>query len=116
MPRDSTDFVRGAVTGVGQNVLKFALRVAGANPASLSQGAVVFGISLPQKGAPTLALYDLRGRLVKTLTSGAVMEAGPYNVRWDGADASGRRVQSGIYFAQLRLGDEVASTKLVVAN
>jgi hypothetical protein len=115
-PRLDSDFVFGPVVSAEPAGFAFALRNVGANPVSFARGAAQFSFTLPQKGAPTLALYDLRGRLVTTLTDGAELAAGPHSVRWAGADADGRQVQSGIYFAQLKLGDKVAATKLVVAN
>ena len=75
-----------------------------------------FSITMPTKGAPTLALYDIRGRLVNTLLFGKELPAGPASVEWRGTDSAGRRVSSGIYFGQLRLGNEVALTKVVMAN
>jgi hypothetical protein len=54
--------------------------------------------------------------LVNTLMWGKELAAGPNSVQWRGTDSAGRRVSSGIYFAQLRLGNEVALTKVVVAN
>ena len=115
-PRLDSDFVHGPVVSAEAAGFGFALRNVGANPVSFARGAAQFAFTLPQKGVATLSLYDLRGRLVTTLTDGAELAAGPHSARWDGADADGRRVQSGIYFAQLKLADRVASTKVVVAN
>jgi hypothetical protein len=115
-PRIDADFVRGPVVSAEPAGFAFALRNIGANPVSFARGAAQFAITLPQKGTPTLALYDLRGRRVATLTDGTELAAGPHTLKWAGADANGRQVQSGIYFAQLRLGDKVAATKVVVAN
>jgi len=115
-PRLDSDFVHGTLVSADGTGLGFALRNVGANPVSFARGVAQFSFTLPQKGTPTLALYDLRGRLVNTLTSGAELAAGPHAVRWNGTDAGGRQVQSGIYFAQLRLGDKVAATKVVVAD
>lgn len=51
----------------------------------------------------TLAIYDLRGRLVRTLIS-EERPAGEYSARWDGRDDAGRRQASGAYLAKLQLG------------
>ncbi len=59
---------------------------------------------VPVDGLPrtavSLAIYDLSGRLVRTLVD---TEQGPgyYVVRWDGKDASGYAVASGLYFYRL---------------
>ena len=61
----------------------------------------------------TLALYDLRGRLVRTLVD-EVREAGAYNVFWDGRDDSGRQVPSGIYFYRMKAGDFNRTRKMIL--
>ena len=56
------------------------------------------------KGAGTtsarLNIYDVNGRLVRTLVDRAV-EAGPHTAIWDGKDQAGRGVASGTYFARM---------------
>jgi hypothetical protein len=48
----------------------------------------------------TLTVYNLRGQKVRTLADGA-MEAGVHTVIWDGKDALGQEVASGVYFCRL---------------
>ena len=50
-----------------------------------------------------LRIYDVNGRLVRTLVSG-LQSPGPYTAVWDGRDDNGRGVASGNYFARLNLG------------
>ncbi|MEZ4388266.1 MAG: carboxypeptidase regulatory-like domain-containing protein [Candidatus Krumholzibacteriia bacterium] len=57
--------------------------------------------SLPRAGTLDLAVYDLRGRLVSRLLRGeAVAAAG--RTTWNGTDAGGRAVASGVYLVQMR--------------
>jgi hypothetical protein len=49
----------------------------------------------------SLCVFDVRGRKVRTLVSGAV-GAGDHQVVFDGLDDHGRALASGLYFAQLR--------------
>ncbi len=58
---------------------------------------------LPHHGRARLDVYDVRGRCVRTLVD-AVLEAGSHTAVWDGTDASGRAVASGIYIARLTSG------------
>jgi hypothetical protein len=51
--------------------------------------------------AATLDIIDVRGRTVRELWSGAI-EVGGRRVVWDGKDAAGREMPSGVYFARLR--------------
>lgn len=53
-------------------------------------------IHLDRPGFATVAVYDARGRHVRTLGQGR-LEAGPTEMRWDGRGAAGRPVSSGVY-------------------
>jgi hypothetical protein len=116
-PREDSDFVvAGGTTGVDHPVWQLALASSGTNPFSFGRGTMRFTVTMPSAGKPTLALYDIRGRLVNTLLSGKPLSAGPNSVEWRGTDNAGHRVSSGIYFGQLRLGNKIALAKVVVAN
>lgn len=71
--------------------------------------------TLPAGGDATLALYDVSGRLVRSLASGE-REAGEHAVRWDGRDVAGRPVPAGLYFARLVAPGGVRSTRVVVTR
>jgi hypothetical protein len=60
-----------------------------------------------------LAVYDVSGRMIRTLCDG-IFEAGIHTVAWDGRDDSGRQVSSGVYFCRLRTGVYTASSRLVL--
>ncbi len=60
-----------------------------------------------------LNVYDLSGRMVKTLVNGP-MSADEHAVEWDGKDDSGNRVASGVYFYKLVAGDFNATEKMVM--
>lgn len=62
-----------------------------------------------------LTLYNLRGMLIRTLVSGR-KDPGSYAVMWDGKDATGREVGSGIYFYRLRVGDTVKTAKMLLTR
>lgn len=59
-----------------------------------------------------LSIYNQRGQLVKLLVSEG-KNAGTHTVSWDGRDANGRKVSSGIYFARLNSGKESSHKKLI---
>ncbi len=56
--------------------------------------------SLPQGGAVTLNVFNLLGQLVTTLVNGP-MTAGTHEAVWDGRDAAGRVLSSGVYFYRI---------------
>jgi hypothetical protein len=67
-------------------------------------------LDAPQHAVVTV--YDLAGRLVRTLVD-APFPAGEYRLTWDGADGSGRRVASGVYFVRADVGSHSGTRKMV---
>ncbi|HPF70018.1 MAG TPA: FlgD immunoglobulin-like domain containing protein, partial [Candidatus Krumholzibacteria bacterium] len=57
--------------------------------------------SLAKQGDVTVTVYDVNGRLVRTLVAG-VLPAGPHAVTWKGDDDRGARAASGLYFCRLQ--------------
>ena len=56
--------------------------------------------SLKNTGNVNLSVYDVGGRLIKTLQDG-VLSAGSHSVVWDGTNKAGETVSSGVYFYRL---------------
>ena len=66
----------------------------------------------------TLRIYDVKGQVVRTLAIG-YQAAGIYKHKsraayWDGRNAVGERVASGIYFYVLKAGDFSATRKMLI--
>ena len=68
---------------------------------------------LRAKGLVTIKVFDVSGRLVRTLVDG-VREAGGHSVVWDGWNDSGREAESGIYFCKMETAGFSAVKKLVL--
>ncbi len=60
-----------------------------------------------------LSVYDLGGRLVKSLVD-EPQGPGCYSVVWSGRDGEGAEVPQGVYFYRLSAGDLTATRKLVL--
>jgi flagellar hook assembly protein FlgD len=60
-----------------------------------------------------LMIYDVRGRLVRTLVN-QHKTAGEYSVTWRARDDRDVSVASGIYFVRLQSGARVETRKLVL--
>jgi len=69
--------------------------------------------SLKTRQDVVLDVFDVTGRLVKRLLSGAI-ESGDHAVVWDGRNATGERVVSGVYLCRLRAGDYTGVRRLVL--
>jgi hypothetical protein len=76
------------------------------------RGATTIAYRMPAERNAELGIYDVSGRLVRTLLHG-VVPAGPGEVRWDGRDGDGNTASSGVYFVRLRAGDEESTRQLV---
>jgi hypothetical protein len=57
-----------------------------------------------------VAIYDIRGRLLLTLADGVQAE-GRHTLSWQGCDAEGRPLSSGVYFCRMQAGDEFHATQ-----
>jgi hypothetical protein len=69
---------------------------------------------VPADGADLrLAIYDVAGRVVRTLASGPVA-AGERAATWDGRNQDGREVPSGVYFCRISVGNETRTRSLVL--
>lgn len=94
------DAVPTDVTLIGAAPERFALDAARPNPFRASGGASI-RYAVPGVGASVkLAIYDVSGRHVRTLTDGFV-PAGTHTATWNGEDASGRPAAAGVYFYRL---------------
>jgi hypothetical protein len=97
------------VPGVAAGAAGLSLAISGANP--FADGTVVRW-SQARPGPARVAVIDVAGRAVRTLRRG-LAPAGAGTVRWDGRDAAGSPVASGVYFVRLET-DEGARTVRVV--
>jgi hypothetical protein len=70
---------------------------------------------LPRPGHVRLELFDLRGRRVASLVD-RDLAAGAHAVPWHGVDDRGRAAPSGLYLARLVAGDQVRTSKLLLAR
>ncbi len=69
--------------------------------------------SLSNKTKVSLSIYDVSGRLVKTLVKGE-QEAGFYNINWNSKNNHNQSVSEGIYFYQLQTLNYTSTKKLIV--
>ncbi|UCH82626.1 MAG: T9SS type A sorting domain-containing protein, partial [Candidatus Latescibacterota bacterium] len=61
----------------------------------------------------SLIIFDVGGRLVRTLVD-EPQDAGKRTVRWEGKDARGNTVSSGVYFYRLTAGNRTLTKKMVL--
>lgn len=71
--------------------------------------------NLPSNGQVSLKIYDVAGRLVRTLKDGEEI-AGYRTVGWDGRTESGARAASGVYYCRLVTPDGTLTRKMVIVR
>jgi probable HAF family extracellular repeat protein len=89
-----------------------ALDFAGAAP-NPAQGSTMLRFALPGSANVRLRLFDVRGRIVRTLADRA-FGAGPTALRWDGRDDGGADLSPGIYWARLEVDGRVMTRSLTL--
>ena len=107
-----------ATIGIG---VSLAAPMPGRSPAGLrlsappnpARGAVALAIESDAAGEQSLDVYDVTGRWVRHV-DGGWQPGGARSARWDGRDAHGDPVRSGIYLVTVRLGDRAARARVVV--
>jgi len=81
------------------------------NPAASTDPTIRFGVT--RAGGVTLRIYDLAGRLVRTLFQGAGLP-GSQSVRWDRRSEAGRPVPPGVYLCELRGAGQRITRRMVI--
>jgi hypothetical protein len=78
-------------------------------------GNTTIKYAIPEKTNISLKIYDISGRVVKTLASG-VKEPAYYKVKWNGVDDRGRKVPAGVYFVRFDSKEYRQTRKLILIN
>ena len=104
----------GTVTGVDDppSARPSTVRVALPAPNPFNPRTVL-RLELERPTRVNWAIFDLRGRRVRTLADG-LLEAGAHVEVWDGTDARGRRVSSGVYFQRVQTPQRTVGNKMLL--
>jgi hypothetical protein len=74
---------------------------------------------VPTKGEAlkevSVAVYDILGRLVKTLYSGK-LSGGHYDMKWNGRESGGNDCPSGVYFLLFQTADFIKTQKMMLVR
>jgi len=68
---------------------------------------------MPRRGRITARIYNLKGRLVRTLLA-EERDAGRHEITWNGLDDTGAGTASGVYLLRLDACDRSALRKLTL--
>ena len=70
---------------------------------------------LPRAGETEIKIFNVKGQLIKKITKG-FQQAGNYKIEWDGKDAAGQKVTSGLYIYQIKFENTVLSKKMILTR
>ncbi len=104
-PPQTTGIEPAAVTPTPE---RFELLAAQPNPFNPS---TTLRFRLPQAAHTTISIYDVSGQLVRTLVDGD-LQPGEHTAFFDGRNARGQTVSSGVYLVRMRAGSFEATQKL----
>ena len=100
------------VAGVDDETVPSVLALAGNYPNPFNPVTNI-KFDLPVRGHVTLQIFDVAGRLVRTLVD-ETMEAATHTAVWNGTDDAGRVVSSGAYYCRVSSGGAMATSKLLL--
>jgi len=84
----------------------------GAYPNPFNMGTRVF-FEMTERQRVSLQIFDLQGRMVRTLEEGT-FDLGRHESYWNGRNDAGRTVSSGTYFVRMRAGNRAEFSKLLL--
>lgn len=91
----------------------FTLRQIAPNP---FQARTTIRFELPRRSPVRIRVFDVSGRLVRTILDGALMEAGSHEAVWDGRADGGRGVGAGLYFCRFEAGAFTTAKRMVLVQ
>lgn len=67
-----------------------------------------------QPGISSVRVYDVKGRLVRTVIADEVLHPGEHTLGWDGTDESGTEVAAGVYYCRLQIGERSLTRRVIL--
>ena len=83
---------------------------------NLNIGLRVFDSALTEEstGSSSVRIYDVRGRLVRTILEQGPIHPGEYQYSWDGHDEYGKEAAPGVYYVKLQIGDRSVTKRVIL--
>jgi hypothetical protein len=75
------------------------------------KGTTEIAFSVPAACQVSLRVYDVNGRLVRSLVEGS-LEAGTHRVMWNGHAGDGTKTAPGVYLAVVKIGSAQTASKM----
>jgi hypothetical protein len=111
---------------IGRIFYRWALTDVGAGPStgfafappypSPARDLVHFVYTLPGAETVELAIYDVSGRLIRSLLRATPQSAGRHHLAWDGRGSGGASLPPGVYLARLLVDGRPSTRRVVFAR
>ncbi len=112
--RDGNVYIEAAKAGRIALPKAFALSQNSPNPFNPST-TIKYQVPEGNAAKVQIVVFNVRGQKVITLVD-ELKESGDFTVNWNGTNASGQRVSSGVYFYRMSAGDFSAVRKMVIVK
>jgi len=76
----------------------------------------IISYQLPVDSEVSIEIFDIKGRVVKTLLTDRMQKAGTHEVSWNGRDDCNQSVPSGIYLCQIRAKEFNKTIKMTLVR
>lgn len=107
-------FIPGNQTDITPNSQPDSFELSSAFPNPFN-GQTHFEYIINQPGVVTISIFDITGREIKSLKQEQV-GSGRYTAGWDGTNASGYNVATGVYLIQVLQGDHQLTQKVMLVK
>jgi hypothetical protein len=64
----------------------------------------------------TVSIFDADGKLINRIFNGSTPSGNNYSLKWDGTDASGKKVLTGVYFYEIKIDDKTHTGKMLLTR
>jgi hypothetical protein len=97
--------------GAPSGPYQFALKQNYPNPFN---GETIISYSLEKQSSVSLFIFSITGHLVLPILNKEIQEAGEHHYLWEGRDANGKAVSTGIYFYELYVNEYRESKAMIL--
>jgi hypothetical protein len=99
----------------GEDEVAPALKLNVSNYPNPFNPTTTISYSVPTSGKTSVKIFNLKGQNINTLVN-AEMNAGDHTVVWNGTDASGQNVASGLYFMRVENNGKAVTRKMLLSK
>ena len=105
--------IQGIWTGVSETEPESSIKTG--NYPNPFRDETVIRFEIEKESRVSLEVYDISGKLVNRIFD-AEVGAGTHEVPWNGSGSAGNRVSEGMYFYQLKAGNQIVTGKLIMMD